>query len=345
MQVAVVLRQLLAVVLCALLAVPVQSLGKTPPLPIQPCDLTSGARYPETRPCAVEVGVTYDYDAFGNLIHSIGTTPNNYLFAGEQFDPDLNLYYNRARYLNTSTGRFWSMDSDEGEDTDPLSLHKYFYAEVNPVDNRDPSGNEIDEVVGAFSVAAAVNTMPTLQAQTIGTSAAGTNPDPDIRKAIAQAAQSKVGSLGWLDTPHANKCNAFVFDMLTAAGHAPPKMGGTIGYLLGYKLGISSLLRYAPLAGQWADTTIAIPNWPVLPGGPSQAQPGDIIAEQINYADASGHVGIVIGPQQTASADSTASPPGKITVSNYGFRSATDSHAHGKASNSKVRRFYSVGGP
>jgi|SRR5579872_572165 len=113
MQVSVVLRQLLAVVLCALLAVPAQSLGKTPPLQIQPCDLTSGARYPESRPCAVEVGVTYDYDAFGNLIHSSTTlaspTPNNYLFAGEQFDPDLNLYYNRARYLNVSTGRFWSM--------------------------------------------------------------------------------------------------------------------------------------------------------------------------------------------------------------------------------------------
>jgi hypothetical protein len=38
---------------------------------------------------------TYDYDAFGNLIHSTGTSLNNYLFAGEQFDPDLNLYYNR----------------------------------------------------------------------------------------------------------------------------------------------------------------------------------------------------------------------------------------------------------
>jgi len=56
---------------------------------------------------------TYDYDAFGNLLHSIGTTPNNYLFAGEQFDPDLGLYYNRARYLNVSTGRFWSMDSTD----------------------------------------------------------------------------------------------------------------------------------------------------------------------------------------------------------------------------------------
>jgi hypothetical protein len=34
---------------------------------------------------------TYDYDAFGNLIASTGTTPNNYLFAGEQFDPALGL--------------------------------------------------------------------------------------------------------------------------------------------------------------------------------------------------------------------------------------------------------------
>jgi RHS repeat-associated protein len=86
--------------------------------------------------------VTYDYDAFGNLIHSTGTTPNNYLFGGEQFDPDLNLYYNRARYLNTSTGRFWSMDTDEGDDESPISLHKYLYASAEPVNRVDPSGNE-----------------------------------------------------------------------------------------------------------------------------------------------------------------------------------------------------------
>ena len=64
---------------------------------------------------------TYDYDAFGNLIHSTGTTPNNYLFAGEQFDPDLGLYYNRARYMNTSTGRFWSMDKIDGQTLEKFS--------------------------------------------------------------------------------------------------------------------------------------------------------------------------------------------------------------------------------
>ncbi|MGH7603536.1 MAG: RHS repeat-associated core domain-containing protein, partial [Gemmatimonadaceae bacterium] len=88
---------------------------------------------------------TYDYDAFGNLIHSSTrlSTPtlNNYLFAGEQFDPDLNLYYNRARYLSVSTGRFWSMDSYEGNVSDPASLHKYLYANADPVDLRDPAGN------------------------------------------------------------------------------------------------------------------------------------------------------------------------------------------------------------
>jgi RHS repeat-associated protein len=89
---------------------------------------------------------TYDYDAFGNLIHSTTTlsspTPNNYLFAGEQFDPDLNLYYNRARYLNTSTGRFWSMDNIDGDDESPPSLHRYLYVGAEPVGDRDPSGND-----------------------------------------------------------------------------------------------------------------------------------------------------------------------------------------------------------
>jgi RHS repeat-associated protein len=82
----------------------------------------------------------YDYDAFGNLVSSTGSTPDNYLFAGEQYDPALGLYYNPARYLNTNTGRFWSVDTYEGDNQDPLSLHKYLYTEGDPVDNVDPCG-------------------------------------------------------------------------------------------------------------------------------------------------------------------------------------------------------------
>jgi len=83
---------------------------------------------------------TYDYDAFGNLLHSTGTTPNNYLYSGEQFDRDLGFYYNRARYLNTSTGRFLSADTYEGNDQDPRTLHRYLYVSNDPIDSVDPSG-------------------------------------------------------------------------------------------------------------------------------------------------------------------------------------------------------------
>jgi len=57
---------------------------------------------------------TYKYDAFGNLIASTGTTPNNYLFSGEQFDPALNLYQMRARWYREVTGRFITRDPVEG---------------------------------------------------------------------------------------------------------------------------------------------------------------------------------------------------------------------------------------
>lgn len=49
-------------------------------------------------------------------------------------------YYNRARYLNTGTGRFFTQDSFEGNQYDPRSLHKYLYAANNPINLLDPSG-------------------------------------------------------------------------------------------------------------------------------------------------------------------------------------------------------------
>lgn len=85
---------------------------------------------------------TYTYDAYGTLIQRTGTTANNYLYAGEQFDPDLGFYYNRARYLNVESGRFISQDSYEGSPADPQSLHKYLYTGNDPVNKIDPSGNE-----------------------------------------------------------------------------------------------------------------------------------------------------------------------------------------------------------
>ena len=83
---------------------------------------------------------TYAYDAFGNLLKSTGSTKNCYRYCGEQFDETTGLYYLRARYMDTSTGRFISQDTYQGTINDPVSLHKYLYCRSNPVMNIDPSG-------------------------------------------------------------------------------------------------------------------------------------------------------------------------------------------------------------
>ena len=114
---------------------------------------------------------TYTYDAYGNLIGQTGSqTPNNYLYAGQQYDPDLGLYYNRARYLNPNTGRFWTMDTYAGDNGDPLSLHKYLYGGDNPVNRIDPSGHDGELIstmaaVGTVGILAAETAPPTIEAE------------------------------------------------------------------------------------------------------------------------------------------------------------------------------------
>jgi RHS repeat-associated protein len=94
---------------------------------------------------------TYDYDAFGNLVNHAGNTPNVYLYRGERYDPDMNMYYMRARWYNPVTGRFMSRDPEEGKPQDPASLHKYLYAGGDPVNKVDPTGREAaEETAGAL---------------------------------------------------------------------------------------------------------------------------------------------------------------------------------------------------
>ena len=50
----------------------------------------------------------------------------------------------RAPYLNPTIGRFWTMDTYEGNQSDPLSLHKYLYCHANPINGTDPSGHEFN---------------------------------------------------------------------------------------------------------------------------------------------------------------------------------------------------------
>ncbi len=125
---------------------------------------------------------TFTYDAFGILIHrqartsggggvlvpfanpALETAPantsptvNNYRYTGEQWDQDLGMYYLRARYYRPELGRFWTRDSYEGNNQDPLSLHKYIYCSENPVGNIDPTGHS-DLSVGFLFSATTIRT-------------------------------------------------------------------------------------------------------------------------------------------------------------------------------------------
>ncbi len=82
----------------------------------------------------------YTFDAFGLLLERTGVTQNDYLYTGEQYDPNVGFYYLRARYYNQDTGRFLTHDPAEGSIFEPATLHRYLYAGADPVSCIDPSG-------------------------------------------------------------------------------------------------------------------------------------------------------------------------------------------------------------
>jgi hypothetical protein len=57
--------------------------------------------------------------------------------------------------MQPATGRFWTQDSFEGINSEPLSLHKYTYAHSDPVNRIDPSGHidvDLAELNATFGV-------------------------------------------------------------------------------------------------------------------------------------------------------------------------------------------------
>jgi uncharacterized protein RhaS with RHS repeats len=48
---------------------------------------------------------TYTFDSFGNETASSGSLINSFRYTAREFDPDTNLYYYRARYLDPASGR------------------------------------------------------------------------------------------------------------------------------------------------------------------------------------------------------------------------------------------------
>ena len=83
---------------------------------------------------------TYAYTAFGELYNQTGTTANNYLYTGQQFDSGTGLYDLRARYYTHQMGRFLSRDVLGYNSRNLGQFNRYVYGLNNPINEIDPLG-------------------------------------------------------------------------------------------------------------------------------------------------------------------------------------------------------------
>jgi RHS repeat-associated protein len=89
----------------------------------------------------------YEYDEYGTLINTKGTSHNPYKYIGQQYDETTGLIYLRARYYDSETGRFVSRDPI-GIKSD---LNHYLYTN-NPIIYYDILGLRIISIYEAFEL-------------------------------------------------------------------------------------------------------------------------------------------------------------------------------------------------
>lgn len=95
---------------------------------------------------------SYDYDPFGNIRATTGTTANSYQFNVQQVDSESGLYYLRARYYDPVTGRFTSRDPIKGKLMIPQTQNPYVYSLNNPIMYADPSGLEYVDISASSGI-------------------------------------------------------------------------------------------------------------------------------------------------------------------------------------------------
>jgi RHS repeat-associated protein len=106
-----------------------------------------------------QVTDSYSYTAFGVMMETTGTTENHYQFAGERYQDAESLSFFRARSYDAEMGRFISRDPYQGRLAEPVTLHRYLYANSNPISFRDPTGLfSIPELATASSLMGSIQT-------------------------------------------------------------------------------------------------------------------------------------------------------------------------------------------
>jgi RHS repeat-associated protein len=95
-----------------------------------------------------------------------------------------------ARWMKPDTGRFWTMDSYEGDQKEPSSLHKYVYCANDPVNKVDPSGQMT--IASALTTVHIIGTRVEFEAARAGTYSTG------VAQARALAEIVGVATVGYL---------------------------------------------------------------------------------------------------------------------------------------------------
>jgi len=84
------------------------------------------------------LGEHYEYDSYGQIV-SGDTSVTRYLYTSREYDPDIGLQYNRARWYDTPTGR-WISEDPLGFSAGDANPNRY--VENSPVNYIDPTGLE-----------------------------------------------------------------------------------------------------------------------------------------------------------------------------------------------------------
>ncbi|MGA9884872.1 MAG: RHS repeat-associated core domain-containing protein [Candidatus Acidiferrales bacterium] len=82
------------------------------------------------------IAQSYTYDSFGNTTNSSGNVTNPFRYTGRDFDFETSLYYYRARYYDSTNGRFISEDPMQFS----AGMDFYPYVANSPLSFTDPSG-------------------------------------------------------------------------------------------------------------------------------------------------------------------------------------------------------------
>ncbi|WP_284319337.1 RHS repeat domain-containing protein [Dyella acidisoli] len=84
------------------------------------------------------ITATFDYTPYGTT--ALGAPPNGPGYTGHVNDPETNLVYMQARYFDSATGRFLSVDPKTVRAADIRTFSRYTYADSNPITKMDPNG-------------------------------------------------------------------------------------------------------------------------------------------------------------------------------------------------------------